>query len=221
MPFGGLSIDAGFTSRVQYNAREGAFFRVDRLPDSNGNFVNKTHSITEELAHDGVLMDPDNIEVGYARLQDGVDVRTQHHRLGMPGAAPSTLHKECIKIGLWLPKSIAEGDQQRELMHTGVGVKRAIIALHGLWEQHPEAQDKSKVPHVTVSFEDKATRHGSFVAPVFGIAQFVDRPIDWPIPEVVAAAPAVAVSAPQLATASAFGTGAQVPGTEGDSDLPF
>ena len=72
-----------------------------------------------------------------------------------------------------------------------------------------------------VSIEAVKTKHGTFKKPVLTLKQFVARPIDWTIKPIVAAAPSVPDTAPQMADAGAFGSAAPPASAAKDDDLPF
>ena len=237
MALTGLTTSTDFMSSIRFNARDGVFSRADRVMNADGKFSTALSDITGPLATDGVLIDVGNIEIGWIRFEGMVDITTQHHSLGLPGPQPSALHKEGIRLELWLPKAVAEGDQHREFTHTAGGVKNAINDLHTAWEaaaagptiDHLEQRASSagddeiiggrKVPVVKISITEFSTKNGTFRKPIFEIAEFVPRPVEWPIPQIVPAAPA----APQLAVATGGGSAAApaVAATAGDADLPF
>ena len=232
MALTGLSTQTEFLPTVRFNAREGIFSRVDRTLDSLGNYANALTDITAALSEQGVLIDVANIEIGWMRFEGGVDIATQHHSLGLPGPQPSALHKEGVKLELWLPQDIAEGAPLREWTHTSKAVINSVNDLHTAWEAAVAADniDDSQVPHVTVSIEAVKTKHGTFRKPVLTLKQFVPRPIDWTIKPIVAAAPSVPDTAPQMADAGAFGSAASAsdfgsaapPASDAkDDDLPF
>ena len=140
-----------------------------------------------------------------------------------PARRPSALHKEGVKLELWLPQDIAEGAQLREWTHTSKAVINSVNDLHTAWEAAAEAADNiddSQVPHVMVSIEAVKTKHGTFKKPALTLKQFVLRPVDWTIKPIVAAAPSVPDTAPQMADAGAFGTAASASDAK-DDDLPF
>ena len=223
MALTGLSTQTEFLPTVRFNAREGIFSRVDRTLDSLGNYANALTDITAALSEQGVLIDVANIEIGWMRFEGGVDIATQHHSLGLPGPQPSALHKEGVKLELWLPQDIAEGAPLREWTHTSKAVINSVNDLHTAWEAAVAADsiDDSQVPHVMVSIEAVKTKHGTFKKPVLTLKQFVPRPIDWTIKPIVAAAPSVPDTAPQMADAGAFGSAAPPASDAKDDDLPF
>ena len=227
MALTGLTTSTEFMSSIRFNARDGVFSRADRVMGSDGKFSTALSDITAALATDGVLIDVANIEIGWIRFEGMVDITTQHHTLGLPGPQPTGFHKEWIRLELWLPKAVAEGDQHREFTHTAGGVKNAVNDLHTAWETAAAGDDEiiggRKVPVVKVTIEEFSTKNGTFRKPSFEIAEFVPRPVEWPIPEVVPAAETLATTSPQLAVAPAGGSAAApaVAATAGDEDLPF
>jgi hypothetical protein len=134
------------------------------------------------------------------------------------------MHKEGIKLELWLGKSTSEGSPLREFSHTAAGVKSAINDLHTAWERGAENVDSVEretgevVPQVKIAIEGFKTKNGTFQKPVFTIAGWVPRPLEWSVPVPVAAAPA----APQIADAAAGGSFVEAPASPaGDEPLPF
>ena len=232
MALTGLSTQTEFLPTVRFHAREGSFSRADRGRDAAGNYSNELTDITAALSEQGVLIDVANIEIGWIKFEGGVDITTQHHSLGLPGSRPSDWHKEGVKLELWLPQDIAEGAPLREWTHTSKAVINSVNDLHTAWEAAVAADsiDDSQVPHVMVSIEAVKTKHGTFKKPVLTLKQFVPRPIDWTIKPIVAAAPSVPDTAPQMADAGAFGSAASAsdfgsaapPASDAkDDDLPF
>ena len=55
-----------------------------------------------------------------------------------------------------------------------------------------------------VTIEEFSTKNGTFRKPIFEIAEFVPRPVEWPIPEIVPVA--VGPAAPQVAKAPGVGS---------------
>jgi hypothetical protein len=223
MALSGLKTNTEFLPSIRFNARDGAFFRVDRSLDAEGKWANELININEALATEGVLMDITNIQLGWLRFEGMVDIVTQHHSLG-PIPQPSDLHKEGIKLELWLPKSTSEGSPLREFSHTAAGVKNAINELHTAWERGAENIDPVEreageiVPLVKVVIDSFKTKNGTFKKPIFEIAGWVPRPVEWTMSVPVAATPA----APQMADAPASGTWVEAPASPaGDDDLPF
>ena len=223
MALSGLKTNTEFLPSIRFNAREGVFSRVDRSLDAEGKWANELVNINDPLATEGVLMDITNIQLGWLRFEGQVDIQTQHHSLG-PIPQPSDFHKEGIKLEVWLPKSTSEGSPLREFSHTAAGVKNAINELHTTWERGADNVDPAEreageiVPLVTVAIDSFKTKNGTFKKPIFEIAGWVPRPVEWTMSVPVAAAPA----APQMADAPASGTWVEAPASPaGDDDLPF
>ena len=223
MALSGLKTNTEFLPSIRFNAREGVFSRVDRSLDAEGKWANELVNINDPLATEGVLMDITNIHLGWLRFEGQVDIQTQHHSLG-PIPQPSDFHKEGIKLEVWLPKSTSEGSPLREFSHTAAGVKNAINELHTTWERGADNVDPAEreageiVPLVTVAIDSFKTKNGTFKKPIFEIAGWVPRPVEWSIPVPMAAAPA----APLLAVSTAGGSfGEAAASPAGDDDLPF
>jgi len=221
MALTGLSTTAAeFMASIRFNAREGVFSRADRVLGADGNFTTELTPINEALAQEGILIDVANIEIGWIRFEGAVDITTQHHSLGLPGPQPTSLHKEGIRLELWLPKAVAEGAQLREWTHTAAGVKNAVNELHTTWEGGTEGLGDEEriggavVPHVTVGTDTFKTKNGTFHKPTLSIIGWVPRPVEWPVPAIVPAA-----TAPTTTFAAA--PPPPVPETAGDADLPF
>ena len=223
------STTAEFMASIRFNAREGVFSRADRVLGTDGNFTTVLAPINEALAQEGILIDVANIEIGWIRFEGQVDIVTQHHSLGLPGPQPTSLHKEGIRLEVWLPKAVAEGAQLREWTNTARGVINAINDLHTAWEggaQGPiaargegdeeviikERIEGALVPHVTVGTEEVRTKNGTFHKPTLSIIGWVPRPVEWPVPAIVPAA---------TAPTATFAAAPPVPETAGDADLPF
>ena len=226
MALTGLTTSTDFMGSIRFNARDGVFSRADRVMGADGKFGTELADITAELAEQGVLLDVGNIEIGWIRFEGMVDITTQHHSLGLPGPQPSGFHKEGIRLELYLPKAIAEGEQRREWTHTAGGVKNAVNDLHTAWEAAAAGDEEilgsRKVPVVKITVEEFGTKNGTFSKPSFEISEFVARPVEWPIPEIVPVA--VGPAAPQVAEAPGAGTYAAAPAvaaTADDADLPF
>jgi len=219
MALSGLSTTSTeFMPTIRFNAREGVFSRADRVLGADGNFTTVLAPINEPLAQEGILIDVANIEIGWIRFEGAVDITTQHHSLGLPGPQPTSLHKEGIRLELWLPKAVAEGAQLREWTHTAAGVKNAVNELHTTWEGGTEGLGDEEriggavVPHVTVGTDTFKTKNGTFHKPTLSIIGWVPRPVEWPVPAIVPAA---------TAPTTTFAAAPPVPETVGDADLPF
>ena len=219
MALSGLSTTSTeFMPTIRFNAREGVFSRADRVLGADGTFSTELIPINEALAQEGVLIDVANIEIGWIRFEGQVDIVTQHHSLGLPGPQPTSLHKEGIRLEVWLPKAVAEGAQLREWTHTAAGVKNAVNELHTTWEGGTEGLGDEErmagavVPHVTAATEEFKTKNGTFHKPSLSIIGWVPRPVEWNVPAIVPAATALAPT---------FAAAPPIPETAGDADLPF
>jgi len=193
MALNGLTTSIDFLPTVRFNARDGVFNRADRVLDANGNYSTDLTDITLELTESGLLIDLANAQVAWIRFEGMVDIVGQHHSLGLPFPKPSDLHKEGVLLHMYLPEEVADGAQLREFTHTSKAVINSVNALHTSWEL-AVAKDNigdDQVPHVKVGIEARKTKNGTFKRPVFNLNGFVDRPLDWPVPPMVAAEPAL------------------------------
>ena len=184
-----------FAARVQFNAKAGRFYRVDR--EQNGDGWNSTEvDITDSFAG---VMDLDNIEVGWAHFAVGaVDVRMV--KIGQPiPPQPSPDHKQGFRLRMMLASGCAGGkDRLRELTSTARMVVGAMDLLH---TQFLSEKDKNagKLPIVTSRAPlPVKNKHGTNYQPVWEITGWVDRPeaLGGTGPAPVEAAPA---SPPPLA----------------------
>ena len=223
MALSGLKTSTEFLPSIRFNAREGVCSRVDRSLDAEGKWANELVNINEALATEGALFDITNIQLGWLRFEGMVDIQTQHHSLG-PIPQPSDLHKEGIKLELWMSKSTSDGSPLREFSHTAAGVKNAINELHTAWERGDEGLGDEEreagevVPLVKIVIDNFKTKNGTFYKPVFEIASWVPRPVEWSIPVPVAAT----LNPPQISDAPASGTWVEAPASPAaDDDLPF
>ena len=175
-----------FLPTIRYNAREGNFFRADRVLNSDGQYTTVTAPITDDLAKKGMLIDVANTEVGWIRFEGEVDFALLHHKLP-PVPQPTEHHKAGFRAQVWLPDAISEGANLRHFSHTALSVNRRYDALHDEWVRLADDQHKlngNVVPHATIEIEDVKTQRGTFQAPVFKIVQWVPRPDNWPLPHV-------------------------------------
>jgi len=224
MALTGLKTQTEFLPSIRFNARDGAFLRVDRTLDADGKWENTLVNVNDALASEGVLMDITNIQLGWIRFEGMVDIQTQHHSLGPIPQPNDEKYKEGVKLEWWLPQSTSDGSPLREFIHTAAGVKNGINDLHTAGERGAENVDPVQrqagevVPLVKITLETFKTKNGSFWKPIFEIAGWLPRPVEWSIPTPVAAAPA----APVLAEAAAGGSFAPAPASPaGDEPLPF
>ena len=205
---------AEFLSRVGFHGKTGDWTRVDRALNAEGKWESGLTNINDALASEGVLMDLTNIKFGWLNFDGGVDIQVQHHSLP-PTVQPSDRHKGGFLVEMWLGKSISQGDALREFSHTAGGVKDAMFDLLTAWQAGAENVDSAEreageiVPLIKIGVEPFSTKNGVFQKPVFTIAGWLPRPVEWGMPAPLGAAPAP----PQLTVAPAS--------PAGDADLPF
>lgn len=188
----------GFTARVEYNAKAGRFYRVERV-DVGGTY--ETQKIEIRDNEFSAVFDLENIEVGWAYFAAGSAPSIHLAKLGgaIP-ARPDQNHKQAFKLRMALSKACAgTGDQLREFMSSANGVRGAMDKLHDDFVAG-SAQNPGKLPAVKVKAVVPVTnKHGTNYTPDFEIVAWVDRPA------VLADTPAPA-PAPRAATPPATGS---------------
>lgn len=174
----------GFTARVEYNAKAGRFYRVERV-DVGGTY--ETQKIEIRDNEFSAVFDLENIEVGWAYFAAGSAPSIHLAKLGgaIP-ARPDQNHKQAFKLRMALSKACAgTGDQLREFMSSANGVRGAMDKLHDDFVAG-SAQNPGKLPAVKVKAVVPVTnKHGTNYTPDFEIVAWVDRPAvlaDTPAP---------------------------------------
>ena len=196
--------EGGFTARVEYNAKAGRFYRVEREM-VNGSY--ETQKIEIRDNEFSAVFDLQNIEVGWANFPKGAAPSIHLAKLGgaIP-ARPDQNHKQAFKVRIALSKACAgTGDQLREFMSSANGVRGAMDLLHDAFETGV-AQNPGKIPVVKVKAVLPVTnQHGTNYTPDFEIVGWVDRPA------VLADAPA---AAPATRAATPPATGSTAPAAQ-------
>ena len=194
----------GFTARVEYNAKAGRFYRVERV-DVGGTY--ETQKIEIRDNEFSAVFDLENIEVGWAYFAAGSAPSIHLAKLGgaIP-ARPDQNHKKAFKLRMALSKACAgTGDQLREFMSSANGVRGAMDKLHDDFVAG-SAQNPGKLPAVKVKAVVPVTnKHGTNYTPDFEIVAWVDRPA------VLADTPA---SAPATRAATPPATGSTAPAAQ-------
>ena len=174
----------GFAARVEYNAKAGRFYRVERV-DVGGTY--ETQKIEIRDNEFSAVFDLENIEVGWAYFAAGSAPSIHLAKLGgaIP-ARPNADHKQAFKLRMALSKACAgTGDQLREFMSSANGVRGAMDKLHDDFVAG-SAQNPGKLPAVKVKAVVPVTnKHGTNYTPDFEIVSWVDRPavlVDAPAP---------------------------------------
>jgi hypothetical protein len=189
----------GFTARVEYNAKAGRFYRVERVEVGGSYETQKVEIRDNEFS---AVFDLENIEVGWAYFAAGSAPSIHLAKLGgaIP-ARPNADHKQAFKLRMALSKGCAgTGDQLREFMSSANGVRGAMDKLHDDFVAG-SAQNPGKLPAVKVKAVIPVTnKHGTNYTPDFEIVGWVDRPA------VLGDAPAQAAPATRAATPPATGS---------------
>ena len=160
-----------FLPRIQYDARAGRFFQVDRYQDSAGNWENE---LTELKLPLGLVFDMENIEVGWIKLDQGVDFRMVKVGEQLPDQ-PSDKHRQGFRALIY-NKALGI----RHWNHSAKCVIAELDALHSQWEaeraRHPGQMPVVRIKHTTPITAGNGTQRSTNYAPKLEIEQWIDRP---------------------------------------------
>jgi hypothetical protein len=189
--------DGDFETRpyVQFDAKAGRWFKVDRVQGSQG-WETIKEDVTQNFA---AVFDMANIEVGWINFTNqGPNLALVPLGQELP-AKPSKDHKQGFRMMIY---SQALGD--RELTATAKVMLAAIDQMHDAYTAAPEAgQGKLPVLRMTgVQVVESKTPKGTNrnYQPVFAIAGWVDRPPALALKPTASAAPPAQQEAPKGAT---------------------
>jgi len=158
----------GSNPLLKFDARNGAFYRVDR--NSNGE-VEQT-SIVDFKA----VFDLANLEVGWIRFDAGAPPSFKMVRAGQDiGNAPSDKHRQGLRLRVRLAgdKGVA-----REFSSTAATLWNAIDRLHDEFERN-RGKHSGKLPYVRLAkLEQVRTLLGVVFSPTFEIISWVVRPAE-------------------------------------------
>lgn len=182
-----------FLPRIQYDARAGRFFKIEREQTANG-----WESTPVEI---GVpfqfVIDLDALEIGWIKLdQTGVDFQMVKRGQSLP-TQPSPAHKQGFRVPLYL-----KDGGTRLWNSTAKCVLRRLDALDDAWLEGRGA-NSGKMPVVQVvktvpETSGQGAKQSTNYAPVFEIISWVARPAGFVVPAEGASAPAA--PAPAQAT---------------------
>jgi hypothetical protein len=219
MAFGIPGTDTGsggeFLGRINVDARTG-FWTITRRIQRDGMWTNDT---SQPFQTPTMLMDFGSLEVGYMKISSPpafmlvpmgqpIPPQPQEMQEGRPGEKPRRAFQPGFRIKVMSQKTFGDG----EAYYFSANSKTVMGPVDALWTQFcasPEAA-AGKVPVVNVTGAEKVqikTPQGNstFYAPIFAIAQWVDRPAslgDRTVPPPAARA-AGAAPAPQPAAPAA------------------
>lgn len=176
--------------RIQYDARAGRFFLVERNQDHTGQWVS---IVTEMPMPLRLTMDLATVEIGWIRLQSGVDFRMV--QVGEPfPECPGDHYKSGFRVHVYR-KDIG----LRSFSSTAKAVTTWFDTLHTAW-QAAAAQHPGQWPVVEITGTAPVTTGGgqqssTNYAPVGTITQWIAAPAkpngaDQPAPAVTAPATA-------------------------------
>jgi hypothetical protein len=164
--------------RVEYDARAGRLFRVDRSQGGDGNWVTDKVELRLPVT---LVMDFENIEVGWVKLDKiaGVDFRMV--RIGEnigprpEGTKPDgkPLYRQGFRVKVYSQQLLSG---VRVLAHTAQCVIGQVDLLHNAWAADAP-KNPGKVPVVTLK-EVMPVKSGQSTnyAPIFTIDKWIDRP---------------------------------------------
>lgn len=165
-----------FTPLIMYMAREGRFYRRDRVAGGNAGFENED---VELPIGTKMAFDFGTISVGYMKFAAGMAPSFAVVPLGeaLP-AAPDKDHRQGFRMFIHLGRN----GGKREFATTAKTVLGAVDDLHGLYTAAPEAA-AGKIPLVEFTGGTRIVtenRHGTQTnfRPNFRIVQWIDRPAD-------------------------------------------
>ena len=123
----------GFTRRVQYDARAGRLFKIERLQDASGAWFSEPVEIPFPTQ---IVFDLANVEVGYIKLaSSGVDFQVAPVGAKMPekptdvGFDGKPLYKQGFRAMLFAPDLGV-----REWASTAACVRNSVDVLHTQYE---------------------------------------------------------------------------------------
>lgn len=164
--------DSSFAARVEYNAKAGRFYKVERTQDGNGMWA--TEKVDMTMKQPEFALDLGSIMVGFAYFPPGSPPSTMMVPFGSPMPnRESKDYKAGFLVKIYNPRDL--GEEPREFMSTA-GV--VVAAVEELWEAFQASPDAAagKIPVVKlVDVKPVQSKHGTNFAPVFAVQQYVDR----------------------------------------------
>jgi hypothetical protein len=218
----GLGLPTGGGGTIQpyinYDAKAGRMFRVDRSQDGGGTWLTEKVEITNTVQ---MVMDIPNTSVGYINYTAQGPVR-KFVKLGeqLPdqpqdkNAEGKLAFKPGFEIQLLLDKA-SGGGAPRVFGSTAGCVLKAVDALVSAYQAAPESK-AGKLPVVKIA-EVKAITSGQSTAyhPTFAIVNWIDRPVALS-GETVAAAPAPIAAPPSTGSTVVAPPTAKAPAATAD-----
>ena len=127
-----------FLNRIQYDAKAGRFFRVDRMQNAAGDWQNNLEELPLPFR---VMIDFENIEVGWIRLDGAVDFCMT--AVGQDiGPQPSPKHRQGFRATIY-SKTLG----LRNWNHTAKCVLAIVDLLYERWETD-RSEQRGMVPVV-------------------------------------------------------------------------
>lgn len=160
-----------FLPRIQYDAKAGRLFKVDRSQDSAGNWQNDIEELGIPCR---IAVDLENIEVGWIKLDGGVDF--QMVKVGDPlPPQPSDKHRQGFRVCIYR-KDLGV----RHWNHSAKCVIAQMDELHDAWSAQA-GKHKGQIPIVTIEKTVPVTtgqgaKKSTNYAPMLAITDWIDRP---------------------------------------------
>ena len=182
-----------FLSSLRWNAKDAKFESAVRVQGEDG-WDTVITNITEPLKSKGFLLDLAGTELGWINFDERpISLNLSHHSFPMPvnGDKDNINTKEGFRFQIYLPKELADGEPVREHMSNARSYLINIQRFHSMWvgeANTPARQSGQELARVV--FEP--TNYGKVRpawAPDYTIAEWLERPSDWPIQEFTPPAP--------------------------------
>lgn len=170
-----------FLPRIQYDARAGRFFQIDRTQNASGGWETQTSELPVP-AMSKFAMDLENIEVGWIKLGQGTpDFRMVPIGSPMPAQPEgrddkgNPLYRQGFRV-----KVYTKGLGIRHWNHTAKCVIQAVDALHEAYlaerDGHPGMLPVVQVIKTIPVTTGQGAKQSTNYQPVFEIEQWIDRP---------------------------------------------
>jgi hypothetical protein len=162
------------TPLLKFDARNGIFFRCDRVREIDGTWSTEQKNITDGLM---AVFDMDTVEVGWIAFASGGPPSFVMFPVGSDiGNPPSDKHKQGFRLRLKLTKG--SGGSVREFASTAAATWGAVDKLHSEYEKE-RSNHPGQLPLIRLAgVKSIKTPMGTSYAPIFEIAGWVDRPAE-------------------------------------------
>lgn len=175
LPSGGNGGNGDILPRMQWNAKAGRLYRVDRSQDGSGNWNSEEVELKLPVQ---MVVDLENVEIGWFKFEGGVDIQTVPIGDSLP-PKPSDAHKHGFRVKVYAPKTLGG---VRHWNHTAKCVISAVDVLHSQFVAEAP-KNAGKVPLIEwldampVTTGEGARRSTNY-QPVLKLAKWVARPAE-------------------------------------------